>query len=104
MKIISQMVRLVAEDFEGVVTWSRLSLLFLSLGSRSKKGPWGPREWWKLADHLLVVWQAQILKEGVPFLQVSEDVLNSILRDGETEREAPVVRNLVLLEVGGDRP
>lgn len=55
MKIISQMVRLVAGGAEGVIAWSRLLLLFFSPESRFKKGPWVPGEWWELAAHLSLV-------------------------------------------------
>lgn len=39
MEVISQMFGLVAGSTRGIVAWSRLSLLFLSLGSRAEKGP-----------------------------------------------------------------
>lgn len=55
MKIILQMVRLVAGGTDSIVAWSRLSLLFLSPGYRSKKGMRGLREWWELAGHLPLV-------------------------------------------------
>lgn len=48
-------------------------------------------------------WKAQILEEGVPFLQVPEDMLDSLFCDGETKWEFPVIRNLVLLEIS-DKP